>query len=116
MYSQKNDLNTLLRGCKLTIIPFSEKIFFALILGFKDLILNTFNRLLEQTLINVASKNCIYCKNITLPSSDKINFNINVLRASFLRNQYRLPKVNLYQKHFPFRFSPFFRMLLFLIL
>ena len=60
MYSQKNDLNTLLWGCKLTIIPFSEKIFFALILGFKNLILNTFNRLLEQTLMNVARKNCIY--------------------------------------------------------
>ena len=67
MSSQKNDLNTPLRGCKLTIIPFSEKIFFALILGFKDLILNRFNRLSDQTLINIASKNCIYYKNITLP-------------------------------------------------
>jgi hypothetical protein len=67
MCSQKNDLNALLRGCKLTIIPFSEKIFFALILGFKDLILNRFNRLLDQTLINIASKNCIYYKNIYLP-------------------------------------------------
>tara|TARA_X000000950_G_scaffold267967_1_gene345005 strand:+ start:4843 stop:4980 length:138 start_codon:yes stop_codon:yes gene_type:complete len=43
MYSQQYDLNTLLWGCKLTIIPFSEKIFFALILGFKVLILNGFN-------------------------------------------------------------------------
>ena len=38
---------------------FFWKIFFELILGFKDLILDRFDSIWEQKLINIASKKCI---------------------------------------------------------